>query len=71
MLMVINQTKVFFVSYNENNFDKPRWSIPTKLTMLPYGWNAYIVNNSSQFLYTNGDDIYSIPMEKLKLNINN
>ena len=32
----------FFVSYNENNFDYPKWSIPIKLTMLPYGWSAFV-----------------------------
>ena len=59
----------FFVSYNENNFDKPKWSKPTKLTMLPYGWSAYVINNENQFVYTNGEDYYSIPVEKLNLNI--
>ena len=59
----------FFVSYNENDFDNPKWSIPMKLTMLPYGWSAYVENITNQFLYTDGDDIFSIPMTKLKLNI--
>lgn len=59
----------FFVSYNENGIDNPKWSIPNKLTMLPYGWSAFVINNENQFIYTNGDDIYSIPMEKLNLNL--
>ena len=57
----------FFVSYNKNNFENPRWSIPTKLKMLPYGWNAYVKKNTNQFLYTNGEDIYSMHMSFLKL----
>ena len=59
----------FFVSYNTGSFETPVWSAPEKLTMLPYGWNACIINNGSQFLYTNGDDVISIPMAELKLKI--
>lgn len=65
-----NSNQGFFVSYNQNNFSSPKWSIPTKLTMLPYGWSAFIINNETQFVYTNGEDFFCIPMEKLKLNIN-
>lgn len=59
----------FFVSYNERDFDNPKWSSPTKLSILPYGWSAFVINNETQFVYTNGEDFFCIPMEKLNLNI--
>ena len=61
----------FFVSYNEGDFNNPKWSKPKKLSMLPYGWSAYIINDGTQFIYTDGEDIYSLPIEDLKLEINN
>lgn len=61
----------FFVSYNLADFDSPNWSKPKKLVMLPYGWNAYIINSGRQFIYSNGDDIKSVPLKNLKLQINN
>ncbi len=60
----------FFISYNEGGFNNPKWSIPKKLSMLPYGWSAHIINDGSQFIYTNGEDIYSVPTKELKLEIN-
>ncbi|MBT8186199.1 MAG: hypothetical protein KJO73_00765 [Croceitalea sp.] len=57
----------FFVSYNRGNLQQPQWSEPTKLNMLPYGWNARIINKGSQFLFTDGEDIYSMPSKMLKL----
>jgi len=49
----------------------PNWSNPKKLSMLPYGWSPYIINDGTQFIYTDGEDIYSIPIADLKLDINN
>ncbi len=66
---VLNQG--FFVSYNQGNFNNPNWSNPKKLSMLPYGWSPYIINDGTQFIYTDGEDIYSIPIADLKLDINN
>ncbi|MBT8300114.1 MAG: hypothetical protein KJO63_02165 [Maribacter sp.] len=60
----------FFISYNQGNFNTPNWSHPKKIPMLPYGWSAYIINDGTQFIYTNGEDIYSVPLKDLKL-INN
>ncbi|NND50901.1 MAG: hypothetical protein HKN54_00760 [Flavobacteriaceae bacterium] len=57
----------FFISYNTNVSGNPEWSKPEKLEMLPYGWSAFIVNENSQFIYTDGDDIYSVPIDKLKI----
>ncbi|ALM09075.1 hypothetical protein SB49_15720 [Sediminicola sp. YIK13] len=59
----------FFVTYNENNFNNPKWGTPTKLKMLPYGWGAFVINNENQFVYTNGEDFFSIPMDRLNLSI--
>ncbi|MBT8305633.1 MAG: hypothetical protein KJN85_01720 [Maribacter sp.] len=59
----------FFVSYNLGDFDNPQWSKPEKLAMLPYGWSAYILNDGNQFIYTDGEDIRSMPLEHLKLDI--
>ncbi|MBT8234160.1 MAG: hypothetical protein HKO66_14285 [Saprospiraceae bacterium] len=59
----------FFISYNLGDFSSPEWSSPEKLTRLPYGWNAYFINSESQFLYTNGDDIISVPSTVLNLKI--
>ncbi|WP_111683594.1 PD40 domain-containing protein [Winogradskyella tangerina] len=61
------QNQGFFISHNSGNAISPKWEKPIKLNMLPYGWSANIINNGSQFIYTNGDDIYSVPIEKLKL----
>lgn len=55
----------FFVSYNKNN----QWSKPEKISGLPYGWNARIIQNGTRFLYTDGEDIYSVPIEKLQLKL--
>lgn len=57
----------FFISYNNNDYDNPEWSIPKKLNMLPYGWSANIINNETQFIYSDGEDIYSVPIEVLNL----
>ena len=59
----------FFISYNTGDYDAPKWSIPEKLTALPYGWNAYISIISNQFLFTNGDDIMSVPLDSLNLEL--
>jgi hypothetical protein len=59
----------FFISYNLADSNSPQWSSPKKLNGLPYGWNAYFINSESQFLYTNGDDIISIPSTILNLKI--
>ena len=53
----------FFISYNEEG----NWSEPQKIENLPYGWNAYITQNGKRFLFTDGDDIYSVPIEDLGL----
>ena len=57
----------FFISYNTGDFDSPKWGVPEKLSSLPYGWNAYISDISNQFLFTNGDDIMSVPLDSLNL----
>ena len=59
----------FFISYNTGDSDSPKWGIPEKLSPLPYGWNAYISEISNQFLYTNGEDIKSIPLDSLNLEL--
>ncbi|MDX1314848.1 MAG: hypothetical protein R3356_05045, partial [Eudoraea sp.] len=57
----------FFVSYNLGNFEIPRWSEPEKLETLPYGWNGVLINEQTQFLYTDGNDIKSLSAENLGL----
>ncbi|MEM6721410.1 MAG: hypothetical protein AAF611_18940 [Bacteroidota bacterium] len=57
----------FFISYNTGTYDAPIWSNPKKIKALPYGWNAFIINDGTQFLYTNGDDIMSVPIQSLLL----
>jgi len=59
----------FFVSYNSSDFNNPQWSEPKKLSMLPYGWSPNIINNGAQFVYTDGEDIFSLPLKKLELEI--
>lgn len=59
----------FFVSYNLGNFEMPLWSEPEKLEMLPYGWNGLLINEGNQFLYTDGEDIKSLPVEDLGLKL--
>ncbi|MCA0153465.1 hypothetical protein LBV24_09580 [Winogradskyella sp. 2Y89] len=57
----------FFVSYNQGNSNSVEWSKPTRLEMLPYGWSARMINNNAKFMYTDGDNIYTLKSEKLNL----
>ncbi|AXG69998.1 hypothetical protein KORDIASMS9_02227 [Kordia sp. SMS9] len=57
----------FFVSYNLGSYEVPKWSHPKKIKTLPYGWNAYFINDGRQFLYTNGDNIMSVSTKSLNL----
>ncbi|MEM6320278.1 MAG: hypothetical protein AAF960_21595, partial [Bacteroidota bacterium] len=59
----------FFVSFQLNQSDNDKWSKPQRLTSLPYGWNPYITKDSKQFLYTDGQDIISVPTKVLYLEI--
>ncbi len=61
----------FFISYNNVNSNTPQWSTPKKIVALDYGWNAFIINNGSQFLYTDGDNIKSLPLASLQLKYEN
>jgi hypothetical protein len=60
----------FFISYKTTNVENKHWSEPKKLTMLPYGWSSNILKATNQFIYSNGDDIIAVPLEKLKINTN-
>jgi hypothetical protein len=55
----------FFISYNEGDY----WSLPKKIESLPYGWNARMIQNGTRFLYTDGEDIYSVPVSSLNLGL--
>lgn len=57
----------FFISYNTGSFEKPIWGNPQKITTLPYGWNAYFINKGSQFLYSDGQNINSVPANILNI----
>ena len=57
----------FVISYSSGTAEEPAWNKPFKLDMLPYGWSANIINNNQQFIYTDGDDIYTVPLETLNL----
>ncbi len=59
----------FFVSYNRGDFNSPLWSEPKKLEMLPYGWSAAVIDKGKTSIYTDGDDIRSVPLESLDLAI--
>lgn len=59
----------FFISYNSGSYDQPIWEKPEKIKALSYGWNARIINNNNQFLYTDGDNIKSVPAEKLNIKL--
>lgn len=59
----------FFVSYNKGSYIKPFWSEPSKLNNLPYGWGAFCSKNMKHFFYTDGNDIYDVPFEKLELKL--
>ncbi len=36
--------------------------------MLPYGWSSNVLEETNQFIYSNGDDIIALPLEELKIN---
>ena len=57
----------FFISYNEGQRENPRWSIPQKLDMLPYGWSSWVSEGSNQFIFSDGEDIYSYPVSSLPI----
>lgn len=59
----------FFISYNSQDKDSPVWSKPEKIQSLPYGWSPNIINGFSEFLYTDGENIYCLPLETLNLDI--
>ena len=59
----------FFVSYNTGDSDAPDWHVPEKINSLPYGWNAYVSEISNRFLFTNGEDIMSVPLDNLNLSL--
>lgn len=55
----------FFISYNNQG----NWSEPEKIKTLPYGWNARIIQNRTRFLYTDGEDVYNVPIERLRIKL--
>lgn len=55
----------FFISYHDGDY----WSPPKKIEALPYGWNARFIQNRTRFLYTDGEDIYSVPVSSLNLRL--
>ncbi|MEM1324567.1 MAG: hypothetical protein AAGI23_01370 [Bacteroidota bacterium] len=59
----------FFISFNRSTSRQPDWSTPKKVAFLPYGWNAYVLEQESLLLYSNGDDIIKIPLKKFNLEI--
>ncbi|MEM6516539.1 MAG: hypothetical protein AAF688_10185 [Bacteroidota bacterium] len=61
----------FFISYKSRSGIDKNWTTPTKLKMLPYGWGAYILEDSGVFLFCDGEDIKYCPIEKLALKIEN
>ncbi|MEL6559241.1 MAG: hypothetical protein AAFQ94_13715 [Bacteroidota bacterium] len=60
----------FFVSFYTSNDIKATWSMPQKISFLSYGWNPAINKTESLFLYTDGDDIIKIPLERFYSEIN-
>ncbi|MEM8524775.1 MAG: hypothetical protein AAGG68_09025 [Bacteroidota bacterium] len=63
------QQQGFFISFNTNGFSSPEWSEPQKIQSLPYGWNPYVLEKENLFLYSDGEDIIAVPMEKLSVEI--
>ncbi len=59
----------FFISYNNGDHQNPVWDSPVKIELLPYGWGAFIKDDL--FYYTDGTDIYFIPVDKLGLKYEN
>ncbi|MEM8939854.1 MAG: hypothetical protein AAGC64_10955 [Bacteroidota bacterium] len=59
----------FFISFNLSDFESPNWSKPQKIESLPYGWNPYIKEDKDQFLFSDGNDIIYLPMDKIRTEI--
>jgi hypothetical protein len=57
----------FYISLNTGTAENPIWATPQKISTLPYGWNPYFINNRTQFLYTDGDNIRSVPTSTLNI----
>ncbi len=53
-----------FISFNLGQPQAPNWSIPQKIDALPYGWNPYIHPSKKLFLFSDGEDILSLPMRQ-------
>ncbi|MAD98427.1 MAG: hypothetical protein CMB99_13970 [Flavobacteriaceae bacterium] len=60
----------FFISYNEGDATEPIWQKASKIEGIPYGWSLQIINNGKQFVFTNGEDFLSYPVDKLNLKLN-
>lgn len=57
----------FFIAYNSGVGNETVWTIPKKLEMPGYGWSPAIISNNTQFVYTDGNDILSLPITALQL----
>ena len=59
----------FFISYNQGNVDNPKWAPAKKIESLPYGWGAFISANGQTFHYTDGSNIFALPLSALDITI--
>lgn len=55
----------FFISRNPSGKNGWQWTTPEKIPELEYGWGACVLEESEQFLYTDGDDLKVVPLEKI------
>ncbi len=57
----------FFISYNSGDDMNIVWTKAEKIQVLPYGWSARIINNGNRFVFTDGENIRSLPVNALKI----
>ena len=53
----------FFIAHKTGN----NWTKPRKIHQLEYGWGANIFNEGKSFIYTDGNDIKSVPLSILNI----
>ncbi|NND78562.1 MAG: hypothetical protein HKN53_01540 [Maribacter sp.] len=59
----------FFISYNRGEENEPDWSMEQKIEELPYGWGAFVSEKEGLFYYTDGEDLYQVPISLLNISL--
>ena len=59
----------FFISYNQATSQAPIWGPAKKIKALPYGWGALMSRDQRYFYFTDGVDLFQMPVAQLGLSL--